>query len=55
MTFDPQIATLVAVMMAVGWTMTFSGVAKHMLELKRRRRTCPACGRHITGAVCREH
>jgi hypothetical protein len=55
MTFDPQIATLVAVMMAVGWTMTFSGLKKHMLELKRRKRVCPACGRHIEGRVCEAH
>ena len=55
MTFDPQTATLVALMMAVAWTMTFSGLKKHLLEQKRRRRVCPACGRHITGAVCREH
>ena len=55
MTFDPETATLVAVMMAVTWTMTFSGLRKHMLELKRRRRVCPSCGRHIHGAVCREH
>lgn len=55
MTFDPQSATLIALLMAVGWTMTFSGLKKHMLEQKRRRRTCPSCGRHLTGAVCREH
>ena len=55
MTVDPQILTFVALAMAIGWTMTFSGLKKHMLELKRRRRTCPSCGRHIIGAVCREH
>ena len=36
--------------MAIGWTMTFSGLKKHVLELKRRERTCPSCGRHISGA-----
>lgn len=55
MAFDPQILMLAALMMAVGWTMTFSGLKKHMLELKQRRRTCPACGRHISGRVCEAH
>ena len=55
MTFDPQIATFVALAMAVGWTMTFAGVKKHMLEQKARRRRCPSCGRSITGRVCNAH
>ena len=55
MTLDPQIATVAALTMAIGYTMFFSGLTKHALELKRRRRICPSCGRHITGAVCRQH
>jgi formate dehydrogenase maturation protein FdhE len=55
MTLDPQIVAFAALAMAIAWTMTFSGLAKHALELKQRRRTCPSCGRHITGTVCREH
>jgi formate dehydrogenase maturation protein FdhE len=55
MTLDPQIVVFVALAMAVGWTMTFSGLKKNVLEPKHRRRTCPSCGRHIDGAVCREH
>jgi hypothetical protein len=55
MTRDPQIAVAAALAMAVGWTMTLSGLQKHALELKRRQRICPSCGRHISGAVCREH
>lgn len=55
MTFDPQIAVLVALYMAIGWTMTFAGLKKHALELKKRKRICPSCGRLIPGAVCREH
>ena len=55
MTLDPQIVVLAALAMAVGWTMTYSGLMKNALELKRRRRTCPSCGRDISGAVCREH
>jgi len=55
MTLDPQIVTYAALAMAIGWTMTFSGLKKHALELKRRERTCPSCGRSISGRVCREH
>ena len=55
MTLDPQVVTFVALAMAIGWTMAFSGLKKHALELKRRERTCPSCGRIITGPVCREH
>ncbi len=55
MTLDPQIAVSAALAMAVGWTMTFSSVKKNVLELKRRERICPSCGRHISGTVCREH
>ena len=52
---DPQLVTFVALAMAFGYTMLFSGLTKQVLELKRRRRTCPSCGRHIDGPVCREH
>jgi hypothetical protein len=55
MTLDPQTATLAAVTMAIGYTMFFSGLKKHALELKRRKRICPSCGRSIDGPVCREH
>jgi hypothetical protein len=55
MTLDPQVALLVTMTMAVGWTMCFAGVKKHMLEHKRRRRTCPSCGRTIDGRVCNAH
>jgi formate dehydrogenase maturation protein FdhE len=55
MTLDPQLVLFAALAMAIGWTMTFSGLKKNALELKQRRRTCPSCGRQISGAVCREH
>ncbi len=41
MTIDPQIVSLAGLAMAIAWTMTFSGLKKHVLELKRRERTCP--------------
>ena len=55
MMLDPQLVAFAALAMAVGWTMTFFGLKKNALELKRRRRTCPSCGRVISGAACREH
>ena len=55
MTLDPQLVTVAALAMAIGWTMTFSALKKNVLELKGRRRICPSCGRQISGAVCREH
>ena len=48
----PQLATAFAVSTGVGFLMIFSGLGKSMLELKRRRRACPSCGRHIDGRVC---
>ena len=53
MTPDP--ITLAALLMFVGWTMAFAGVKKHVLELKRRTRRCPSCGRRIDGRVCQGH
>ena len=55
MTPDPQIAMLVALTMAVGFTMSFAALKKNMLELRRRKRICPACGRSIPGRVCDAH
>ena len=55
MRLDPQFVSLAALMMAVGYTMFFAGLKKHALEPKRSKRICPSCGRHIPGAVCREH
>ena len=55
MTLDPQLALDAALAMAIGFTMVYSGLKKHALELKRPRRRCPSCGRRIDGAVCRQH
>ena len=41
MTLDPQIVTYAALAMAIGWTMTFSGLKKHALELRRREWDLP--------------
>jgi hypothetical protein len=48
----PQLASIFAVTSGVGFLMVFSGLGKSMLELKRRRRACPSCGRQIEGRVC---
>ncbi len=55
MTLDPQLATVAALTMAIGYTMFFAGLKKHALELKRRQRLCPSCGKRIDGPVCRQH
>ena len=55
MTPDPELAVLAALTMTVGYTMFYSGLKKHALELKQRKRRCPSCGRQIAGRVCRQH
>ena len=48
----PQIAAAFVVTTGVGFLMMLSGVQKSLLEWRRRRRTCPSCGRHIDGRTC---
>jgi hypothetical protein len=45
-TLDPHTATLLVLVMSVGYVMAYAGVAKNALEWKRKRRTCSTCGRH---------
>jgi hypothetical protein len=52
MALDPHTATVAVATLGIGWLMTVAGLQKSALELKRRRRTCPSCGRHITARVC---
>jgi formate dehydrogenase maturation protein FdhE len=42
---DPQVELFMALAMAAAWLMTKAGLAKNMLEPKRRRVVCPSCGR----------
>ncbi len=51
-TLDPQVTMLAAVTTAVGWLMIQSGLSKSALELKRRRRICPSCGRQLDACGC---
>jgi hypothetical protein len=53
MKLDP--VTLTALLLAIAWTMAFAGLKKNTLELRRRRRRCPSCGRNIDGRVCSRH
>jgi hypothetical protein len=47
----PQVITLFACTGAAVW-MALAGVQKNALEWRRRRRTCPSCGRAIERRVC---
>ncbi len=52
MTIDPHtILPAVATLMA-GWLMATAVLQKSALEWRRRRRTCPSCGRDLRGAGC---
>jgi hypothetical protein len=41
-TLDPHTATMLVLVMGVGYVMAYAGVAKNALEWKRKRRVC-AC------------
>ena len=49
---DPHIAVLAVATLASGWLMTQAGLHKGALERRRRRRSCPSCGRHLDARVC---
>ena len=53
MHLDPNIASLAVITCCIGYLMTVAGLGKSALELRRRSRTCPSCGRHIQARVCR--
>jgi hypothetical protein len=53
MHLDPNIIALGTVTCGIGYLMTVAGLGKGALELRRRTRTCPSCGRHIEARVCR--
>ena len=53
MHFDPNIALLGTVTCGIGYLMTVAGLSKSALELRRRQRVCPSCGREIQARVCR--
>jgi hypothetical protein len=49
---DSNILIFAAVTCGIGYLMALAGLTKNALELRRRRRTCPSCGRHIEARVC---
>ena len=52
MHLDPNIALLTTITCGVGYLMTIAGLSKRALELRRRQRMCPSCGREIQARVC---
>jgi hypothetical protein len=52
MTLAPHLAVLLIATLAAGWLMTMAGLQKSALELKKRRRICPSCGRRIETRTC---
>jgi hypothetical protein len=52
MHLDLNIALLGALTCGIGYLMTVAGLSKSALELKRRHRVCPSCGREIQARVC---
>lgn len=51
-TLDPQTLLTLAVTAAIGYVMVAAGLGKNALELRRRRRVCPACGRDAAACRC---
>jgi hypothetical protein len=52
MAFDPHLVLLGLLTAGVGYIMAVAGVQKSALEWRRRRRTCPSCGRQVLRGVC---
>jgi hypothetical protein len=50
---DPSIVALAVVTSGAGYLMAMAGLGKGALELRRRTRICPSCGRRIQARVCR--
>jgi len=47
-----HIALLAVLTLAVGYLMAVAGIQKSALEWRRRRRTCPSCGRGGSPGRC---
>ena len=52
MHLDPHVAAAAVATLGAGWLMMVAGLNKSALELRRRRRVCPSCGRQIQARVC---
>jgi NADH pyrophosphatase NudC (nudix superfamily) len=53
MAIDPHVGVLIASTAVAGLLMALTGVGKHGLEWRQRRRICPSCGRELRGGFCR--
>jgi hypothetical protein len=53
MAIGPHLLLPGVVTVVVGWFMALAGIEKSALEWKRRRRTCPSCGREIQRGACK--
>ena len=53
MQLEPNVALVAALSCGIGYLMIVAGLSKSALELKRRHRVCPSCGRQIHALVCR--
>jgi hypothetical protein len=49
---SPELIGLFATSTGVGLLMIVAGVQKNALEWRRRRRSCPSCGRVIEARRC---
>jgi len=47
-----QLVFFALLTLGVGWLMALAGVQKSVLEWRKRRRTCPSCGREIVARTC---
>ena len=52
MHLDPHVAIAAVATLGAGWLMLQAGFAKSALELRRKKRVCPSCGREIHARVC---
>jgi hypothetical protein len=52
MHLDLNVDAFAAVTCGIGYLMTVVGLGKGALELRRRTRVCPSCGRQIQARVC---
>jgi ribosomal protein L37AE/L43A len=52
---NTQTLTLLISTTGIGFMMVKSGLVKNALEVRRRRRICPSCGREIHGRTCTGH
>jgi hypothetical protein len=53
MTLDPHVVAAIVASVGAGFLMTIAGLGKNALELRRRDRFCPSCGRLSKSCACR--